>query len=67
MLVYRKTLDCLWVCSWNCGFEDHNVRKVIEHEIREHLKIENYSRKSVDIREKYYLEKAIEHENKREH
>jgi hypothetical protein len=54
-VVYRKTPVCLWVCSWNCGFENNNVRKVIEHEIREHLKVENYSRESVDIKEKYYL------------
>jgi hypothetical protein len=66
-VVYRERSDGLWICSWNCGFENYNVRRVIEHEIREHLKIENYSRKSVDIREKYYLKKIIEHENNRKH
>jgi hypothetical protein len=66
-VVYTESSDGLWICSWNCGFENHDVRKVIEHEIREHLKIENYSRKSVDIREKYYLKKVIEHENNGEH
>lgn len=54
-MVYRKTFDGHWVCSWNCGFTSHDVRKVIEHESVDHLKIENYSRESVDIKEKYYL------------
>jgi hypothetical protein len=35
-MVYRKALDGPWVCSWNCGFQDHDLDKVIEHENKEH-------------------------------
>lgn len=57
-MVYRKTLDGPWVCSWNCGFMSQDVRKVIAHETTEHLKIENYSREAMDTKEKYYLKRA---------
>ena len=35
-LVYRKTLDGPWICSWNCMFESYDIKKVIEHESKEH-------------------------------
>jgi len=31
-MVYRKTLDGPWICSWNCGYQDWDIEKVIEHE-----------------------------------
>jgi hypothetical protein len=31
-VVYRKTLDGPWICSWNCGFRSYDLDKVIEHE-----------------------------------
>jgi hypothetical protein len=32
IMVYRKTLGGPWICSWNCGFRDYDIKKVIEHE-----------------------------------
>ncbi len=31
-MVYRKRLDGPWICSWNCGFEDMDIQKVVDHE-----------------------------------
>jgi len=31
-LVYRKTLDGPWICSWNWGFEHNDIQKVVDHE-----------------------------------
>jgi len=31
-MVYRKSLKDIWKCSSNCGFEDWDIKKVIEHE-----------------------------------
>jgi hypothetical protein len=35
-MVYRKTLDGKWICSWNCGFEHYDLGKVAEHETEIH-------------------------------
>jgi hypothetical protein len=35
-MAYRKSLDGKWICSWNCGFEDHDISKVSEHETEVH-------------------------------
>jgi hypothetical protein len=31
-MVKRKSLDAPWCCSWDCGFESWDIRKVVEHE-----------------------------------
>ena len=31
-MVKRRTLDSPWECSWECGFKDYDIEKVIEHE-----------------------------------
>lgn len=35
-MVYRKSLNDMWICSWNCGFQDWDIKKVIEHENKGH-------------------------------
>lgn len=49
-MVYRKTLDGPWTCSWNCGYKNWDIRKVIEHENKgEHQQIEDSSRKLMNV------------------
>jgi hypothetical protein len=36
VLVYRKSVTGKWRCSWNCGFEHHDIEKVTEHENKKH-------------------------------
>ena len=35
-MVYRKTVDGMWICSWNCGFEDWDIAEVAKHEHENH-------------------------------
>jgi len=31
-MVYRKTIDGPWICSWNCGYKHYDIKKMVEHE-----------------------------------
>lgn len=35
-MVYRKSLDGPWVCSW-CGFKDWDIKKLLNMRIRENI------------------------------
>jgi hypothetical protein len=35
-MVYRKSLDDKWHCSWNFGFMYEDFAKVVERENKEH-------------------------------
>jgi hypothetical protein len=35
-MVRRRDLRSKYSCSWNCGYEDWDIRKVVEHEKAEH-------------------------------
>ncbi len=35
-MVYRKIIDGLRICSWNCGYQNIDIQKVVEHENKGH-------------------------------